>query len=358
MKRALSLVLSLTLILLIFGGCAEAETLHTIDLSVMPTNEYLEIDVKEVDGYAVKFLLPEDGYLKLLNCDITEYEYWDTSVWPEFYVTFKTAGGKVLFENIATSGGYCEKYRFEKGEVIAEISIENKLEDMETLALSWAYAPDTDEPVEIKVDREMAAARMNADGVAAFSFTVDRPAVYSFCPTEACIYEGNCDFRIETPDGEKVTGEINILGTEWAYRRTFLTEGDYILKVTGIDSVASCKIKTDLVADGAILQDEEDLAVPVMFGYPGLESRTRTVTFNTADGEKLIVEPYGTGNYYEYEHTAYVEILDSEGNVIASSDEETDEYLSTYVFFFDGYEGEYTAAITAGGGCIVDVYVK
>lgn len=358
LKRALSLILSLTLVLLIFGGCAKIEPLHTIDLSVMPTNEYLEIDVTERDSFAVNFILPEDGYLKLLNCDITEYENWDWEIWPEFYVTFKNSNGRVLFENIATSGGYCEKYRFEKGEITAEIKIENKLEGMKALALSWAYAPDTDEPIPLEVNGGMAAARANADGISSFSFTVDRPSILSFAPTEACIYEDDCDFWIETPDGEKATGEINIHGTEWGTRKTFLPKGDYILKVMNIDSVASCKIVTERAVDNVELEAADGLTVPAVLGYAKIEYETKTVTFNTSDGEKLIVRPTGTGNYYEYEHSAYVEIKDKDGNIIATSEEETDEYFSTYVFFFDGYEGEYTAAITAGGNCIVDVYVE
>lgn len=359
MKRTLTLIISLILLLSVLGGCATQPTpLHTVDLSIMPTNEYLEIDVTEVEGYTIKFLLPEDGYLKLLNCDITEYENWDWEVWPEFYVTFKNSNGKVLFENIATSGGYCEKYRFEKGEIIAEIRIENKLEDMETLALSWAYAPDTDEPVPIEVDGDMAAARISADGISAFSFSVYTPAVLSFCPTEACIYEGNCDFWIENLNGENITGEINILGTEWGCRRAFLPAGDYILKVINIDSVASCKIFTDRTVEDVFLEEADDLTAPVTLGFTALEYRENTIRFNTADGEKLVVKPLGAGNYYEYEHTVEVIIKDAQGNIVATSEDECDPWFGTYVFEFEGYSGEYTATIATQSSCIVDVEIK
>ena len=358
MKKIFALALSLTMILCVFGGCAKPEPLHTIDLGVMPTNEYLEIDVTEVESYTIKFLLPEDGYLKLLNCDVTEYEYWDTEIWPEFYVTFKNAKGKVLYENIATSGGYCEKYRFEKGEITAEIRIDNKLKDMTTLALSWAWAPDTDEPVPVEIDGDIAAARINADGLSVFSFCVYTPGVYSFYPTEACIYEGNCKFWIENADGETVTGELSILGTEWATRRAFLPEGKYLVKVKDIDSVASCRIRTERKAEDAVMDEADDLTAPVTLGFTANKYRENTIRFNTADGEKLIISPYGTGNFYENEHTVYVEIKDAQGNTVETSDEECDDWFGTYIFEFDGYSGEYTATISTQSSCVVDVEVE
>lgn len=358
MKRTLSLILSFALILLCLGGCSGSEPLHTVSLADEPTNEYFEIDVTTIDSFDIKFTLPEDGYLKLLTCDITEYAEYDTSIWPEFYVTFKDSKGKTLYENIATSGGYCEKYRFEKGDITAEFRIENKLEDTEMLALSWAFAPDTDEPIPLEVNGSMAAARVNADGLSVFSFTIERPSIVSFCPTEACIYEGFCDFWIETLDGEKITDEMDIHGTEWAYRKTFLPAGDYLLKVTGIDSVASCKIATERAVDDVQIEAADGLTAPAVLGYTVLEYEPKTVSFNTSDGERLVVRPTGTGNYYEYEHSAFVEIRDADGNIIDTSEDDTDEWFSTYVFSFEGYDGEFTATISAGGNCIVDVYVE
>lgn len=358
MKRTLALVLSLILLLSVFGGCAKIEPLHTVDLSVMPTNEYLEIDVTELESYAVKFILPEDGYLKLLNCDITEYENWDWEIWPEFYVTFKNSNGKVLFENIATSGGYCEKYRFEKGEITAEIRIENKLEGMSMLALSWAWAPDTDEPMPVKIDGEAAAARKNADGLSVFSFSVETPSVLSFAPTEACIYEGDCNFWVENLNGENVTGELSIHGTEWGTRKAFLPTGDYIIKVTGIDSVASCKIRTERTVEDAFTQEADDLTAPVTLGFTANEYRENTIRFNTADGEKLIVKPLGTGNFYDSEHTVDVVIKDAQGNIVATSEEECDPWFGTYVFEFEGHSGDYTATISTQSSCVVDVEIE
>lgn len=358
MKRALSLILSLALILLIFGGCSKAEALHTIDLGIIPTNEYLEIDVTELESYTVKFLLPEDGYLKLLNSDITEYENWDWEVWPEFYVTFKNSNGKVLYENIATSGGYCEKYRFEKGEVIAEIEIENKLEDMQTLALSWAYAPDTDEPMPIEIDGDISAARVNADGISVFSFYVYTPGVYSFSPTEACIYEGDCDFWIENTDGESITGELSIHGTEWGTRKAFLPEGNYIIKVKGIDSVTSCRIRTERTVEDVITEADDTLTVPVTLGFTANKYRENVIRFNTADGERLVISPLGTGNFYDNEHTVDVVIKDSKGNVVSTSAEECDDWFGTFVFMFEGHSGEYTATISTQSSCVVDVEIE
>ncbi|MBQ6930910.1 MAG: hypothetical protein IJN38_02160 [Clostridia bacterium] len=358
MKRALSLILSFTLVLLMFGGCAKVEPLHTVDLSIMPTNEYLEIDVAEVESYTVKFIFPEDGYLKLLNCDITEYENWDWEVWPEFYVTFKNSKGRVLYENIATSGGYCENYRFEKGEITAEIRIENKLEGMKMLALSWAYAPDTDEPIPVKFDEEAAAARKNADGLSLFSFRVGSPCVFSFAPTEACIYEGDCNFWIENLNGENITGELSIHGTEWGTRKAFLPAGDYIIKVKDIDSVASCKIRTERTVEDAFMEEADDLTAPVTLGFTANEYRENTIHFNTADGEKLIIKPYGTGNFYDSEHTVDVVIKDAQGNIVATSEEECDPWFGTYVFEFEGHSGEYTATISTQSNCVVDVEIE
>lgn len=358
MKRTLALVLSLILLLSVLGGCAKSEPLHTVDLSIIPTKEYLEIDVEKVESYAVKFILPEDGYLKLLTADITEYENWDWEVFPEFYVTFKNSKGKVLYEDIATSCGYIEKLRFEKGEITAEFTIENKLQGMKTLAISWAYAPDNDEPVPIKIDGDMAAARINADGLSVFSFSVDTPSIFSFCPTEACIYEGNCDFWVENLNGENVTGEINIHGTEWGSRRAFLPIGNYILKVKNIDSVASCVIRTDRSVEDVLMEEATDLTAPVTLGFTLIEHPTRTIRFNTSEGEKLVISPLGTGNYYEYEHTVDVVIKDAQGNIVATSEDECDPWFGTYVFEFEGHSGEYTATISTQSSCVVDVEIE
>ncbi len=358
MKKICALILSFALVLCVFGGCAKAEPLHAVDLSQEPTNEYFEIDVTERDSFTISFSLPEDGYLKLLTCDITEYAEYDTSIWPEFYVTFKDSKGKTLYDNIATSGGYVEKYRFEKGDITAEIRIENKLENMSMLAVSWAWAPDTDEAIPIEVDGKMAAARVNADGLSVFSFSVETPSILSFCPTEACIYEGDCDFWVENLNGENVTGKINIHGTEWAYRKAFLPAGDYILKVTGIDCVASCKIVTDRTVENVLMKEADDLTAPVTLGFTLIEYPTRTIRFNTSDGEKLVISPLGTGNYYEYEHTVEVVIKDAQGNIVATSEDECEPWFGTYVFEFEGHSGDYTATISTQSSCVVDVEIR
>ena len=358
MKRTLALVLSLILLLSVLGGCAKTEPLHTVDLSIIPTKEYLEIDVAELESYAVKFILPEDGYLKLLTADITEHENWNWEVFPEFYVTFKNSNGKVLYKDIATSCGYIEKLRFEKGEITAEFKIENKLQGMKTLAISWAYAPDSDEPVPIEIDGDMSAARVNADGISVFSFYIYTPGVYSFFPTEACIYEGNCNFWIENADGEDVTGELSILGTEWATRKAFLPEGKYIMKVKNIDSVASCRIRTDRKAEDVFMDKADNLTAPVTLGFTANEYRENTVRFNTSDGERLVIEPYGTGNFYENEHTVDVTIRNAEGKVVSTSEEECDDWFGTYVFEFEGHSGEYTATISTQSSCVVDVEIE
>ena len=355
MKKISVLFIVLLLIGILFAGCnnwtddIQHSSVWLGDDSAVAEKSF---EINKSGKVAVDFDLPEAGYIKLIAFDGTDYVEWPDEI-PDFFVDFKDENGKVIYENIRISEGYIEKYKFDSGKVIAEITAENRPAQMKTMHLSWAYASDTYEPVEL-VYNTTSAAVADENGVARFKIYVNKPSLVRIYPSEAGIYDSDCSFCVETVSGEKVTGDLSIHGTEWASRLAFLDKGEYIIVVSKIEAVASCKAVVEKTYTAIQLDDAEGMTVPVVFGLNAQNSGERTVKF-TADGSEkyLFVETRGDGTFYDSVHWVDVTVIDANGNIVAQSDE---DYVSDETIIdISGLKGEYTVTLSTGGSCVMEV---
>ncbi len=356
MKKISVQLIALLLIGFLFAGCNNNgdDVQHS---SVWLGDEYAaaekSFELNENGIVNIVFDVPEAGYIKLIAFDDTDYVEWPDEI-PEIYVDFKDERGKVIYEDICISDGYFEKYKFDAGKVTAEITAENRPEKMNSMFVSWAYAADNYEPVDIDYGISSAAAA-DENGVARFKLYVDKPSLVRIFPAEACINESDCSFYAETADGERVTGELSIHGTEWTSRLAFLDKGEYIIVVNGIEAVASCKAVIEKTYTAIQLDDTDGMTVPVVFGLNALNLGDRTAKF-TADGSAkyLVVEATGEGTFYDSIHYVDVVITDANGNVVAQSDEEDCVSDETRIDISD-FRGEYTVTLSAGGSCVIEI---
>lgn len=349
--KNLSVFLILTLLMgIMLSGCGGNEnTVNSFSLAETPVADEKSFKLSESGTVSIDFEVPETGLIKMVAYDSTEYVEWPDEI-AEIYVDFKDESGKIIYEKIRITDGYTDKYSLDSGKITADITVKNQPVRMERIALSWAFAADKHEPVSVDYETK-AAAPADKNGVARFAFSVDKPSLVRIFPSEACIYESDCSFYIENSNGEKITGDISIHGTEWSSRLVFLTEGDYVIAVSGIEAVASCKVREEKAYSDIQLTDAESLSVPVTFGFDALSSGERKAKF-TADGSKyLAVETLGVNTFYDSVHTVYVEITDADGNIVAQSDEE--ECISDETRIdISSLSGEYTVTVSASGPCV------
>lgn len=356
MKKIFAFLLAAVLLCCSMSGCSDygsdVPDTYSFSFAETPVADEKFFELTDSDTLSLNFELPEAGYIKMIAYDSTEYIEWPEEL-AEIYVDFKDEKGNIIYEKVRITDGYVEKYLFESGKVIADISVENQPVKMERIALSWAFAADNYEPVVVDYETK-SAAPADKNGIARFKLSVEKDSLVRIFPSEACIYESDCSFYVENANGEKVTGDISIHGTEWTSRLVFLTKGDYVIVVSEIEAAASCKVKEEKTYSNIQLADAEGLSVPVTFGFNMLNSGERTAKF-TADGSKyLAVETLGTNTFYDSVHTVYVEITDTKGNVVARSDEE--ECISDETRIdISSLSGEYFVTISTNGSCVVGI---
>ncbi len=369
MKKKIAIFIAVFMLLgLAMTGCAEQKQADmVIDLEMVPANtdwDIAHIEVKE--EFEIDFILPEPGYIKLRVTDATNYEVWP-DVWPEAYATFVDENGKELYPEISVNGSYLDKLFFEAGRVTAKIKIKNYIEDLRNISVAWAFAAEAGEPVPVGLGNSASAAAIDENGEARFSFHADYDAIYSFYCAEACVDESDCRFYIENAEGEKVTGEIDVHGTEWAWRDAFLTWGDYTIVVYGdyVSAVAECRVVMEKEFPYTVFEQEGELTAPVNLGFNASETDEKTVKF-TADGSEkyLCIESAGTGDYYEYEQSYTLKITDAEGNVVlydtdlVYSPDNDFNVCGDHRFNLSGLKGEYTVTVQAWASCVISVSVK
>lgn len=359
MKKISALLSVLLLVCCLINGCSDsgkgAASSNSFSLAETPVASEKFFELSSADTISIHYDIPEAGYMKMIAYDSTEYYNWPDEI-AEIYVDFKDESGKILYEKVRITDGYVEKYLFDAGKLTAEISVENQPAKMERIALSWAFAAENYEPVDVAYGTN-AAATADENGVARFSFSVDKPSLVRISPSEACIYESDCSFYVETAEGEKVTGDLSIHGTEWSSRLVFLTKGEYTVVVSGIDAVAACSVREEKAYSDIHLGGEDGLSVPVTFGFNPLNAGERKASF-TADGSKkyLAVETRGEGTFYDSVHYVDVVITDAEGNIVAQRDEE-DAVSDETRLDISALRGEYTVTVSSNGSCVAEIFL-
>lgn len=357
MKKVSVLLTVLLFISCLFVGCSDNGNIphSSFSLADTPIEGEKLFDLSKSGTVTIEFDVPETGYIKLVAYDGTDYIEWPDEI-PDIYVDFKTESGKTLYRNISISDGYYDKYKFEAGKVIAKISVKNRPAEMEKLCLSWAYATYNNEPVDIDYETDFAAAA-DKNGTARFRLYVDKASLIKISPAEACVYDSDCSFHVETADGEKVSGDLSIHGTEWASRLVFLDRGEYIIVVNGIKAVASCKAVVEKSYTAIQLDDTKGMTVPVVFGLNALNNGERTVKLTADSSPKyLVIETRGEGTFYDSVHYVDTVITDASGNIVAQSDEEDCVSDETRIDISD-LNGEYTVTLSTGGSCAIEISV-
>lgn len=356
MKKASVFFIVLSLMFCLFSACDGNNTPQaSFSLADSPVVGEKTFDLNKNGIVTLAFDVPETGYIKLVAYDCTDYVEWPDEI-PDIYVDFKTESGKTIYKNISISDGYYEKYKFEAGKVIAKITAKNRPKEMEKICLSWAYAADNYEPVDIDFETDFAAAA-DKNGTARFKLYVDKASLIRISPSEACVYDSDCSFYVETADGKKITGDLSIHGTEWGSRLVFLDTGEYVIAVNGISAVASCRATVEKSYSAIRLDDAEGMTVPVIFGLNALNNGERTVKF-TADGtpKYLVVDTRGEGTFYDSVHYVDVTVTDANGNVAIQSDKE-DCVSDEMRFDVSELSGEYTVTLSTGGSCVIEISV-
>lgn len=356
MKKISVFLCVVLLLCCMMSGCSDygsgAPDTYSFSLVEIPVADEKSFELSDTGTISINFEVPETGFIKMIAYDSTEYIDWPDEI-AELYADFKDESGNILYENIRISEGYTEKYSFEAGKITVDITIENQPVKMERIALSWAFAADNYEPVAVDYETKSAASA-DENGVARFSLTVENDSLVRIFPAEACIYESDCSFYVETKDGERVTGDMSIHGTEWTSRLAFLTKGDYVIAVSGIEAVASCKVREEKAYSDIQLADAEGLSVPVAFGFNALNSGDRTASF-VADGTSkyLAVTAIGSNTYYDSVQSIGITITDADGNVVAETYDENDTDETR--FDISEFSGEYTVTVSASDSCVVEI---
>lgn len=354
MKKTSAVLLIILLLCGILNGCSDKNTeinFYSFSFAEVPVENEKPLKTDKNGSVTVVFDVPETGLIKLLAFDNTDYDDWQDEE-TEIYVDFINESGNTLYKDIGISNGYIEKYKFDAGKVTAKIIAANK--SAEELCLSWAYAADNYESAAVGFEEDCAAVA-DENGTARFSLCVDTASLIRIFPAEACVYESDCSFYVETSNGEKVTDELNIHGTEWTSRLVFLEEGEYSVVVNGVASVALCGIKIEESYAEIQLDNSEGTTLPVVFGFNAVKPEKRSAKF-TADGSEkyLVINARGEDTYYDSVHYVEAVITDASGNVVARSESDVSDETITDI---SSLEGEYTVTISAEGSCAVEISV-
>lgn len=351
LKKVVAIIVAVIMICTVFSGCSPKTVFAEYGFSFYDEPVADEKNLELTDGanaLRITFDVPEAGYIKLLCYDSTEYEEWPDET-AEICADFKDESGNSFLQNIAVDEGYYDKYIVDKGLLSVEITLKNKPSDMNMLCVSWAYAPLNKESVHMEAGKKYALAA-DENGEAEFTLSVDTPSLVKITPAEACVYECDCVFRVENGKEEKITDALSIHGTEWISRKVFLEKGDYTVTVGEISAVACCEFVTEKTYENLSQDGESADGQTVVFGFNGIDNNVKTARF-TAEGENyLAVEAQGTDTYYDSMHSVNVVITDSVGNVVLEECVEENSRID-----ISGYSGEYEAAVSANGSCVVEI---
>ena len=350
MKKIVAVFLFLSLILSLYscGGQTAVieETFSLAETPVVREGEKL-LSTNGAKTVELHFAVPENGYFKLRAFDSSENDNEDH---PTATLSFLNANGAVIADGLTAESGYAEQVKVEKGDLTARLVFSKGYAKMEQISVCWAFAPDTDTANEVKVDGGAVVARVNADKQAAFRVKITEIGTYQIYMNESCLSEGDCAFYVKK-DGAPITEELYIHGSEWIWRRLFLTPGEYELVGTNLGAVAECEVKLEEKAADVQLKDIANAALPVKVGFVIGESE-RTVTFTAADSGLLVIEAIGSCTDNDGGQTFAATVTDSVGY-----SETQEECVGDATFDLAKFSGEVTVNITLTGGGIATLRI-
>lgn len=349
--KKLTAMLIVFILLFTLSSCERSSRVtvieNTFSLEEMPIVEEGSMLLKTngTEFVELNFVVPKSGYIKFRAFDASEN---DNTEYPTATVSFIGADGKVIKEGLNADNGFSDKVRVEKGPLTARLKFSKGYDKMERISVVWAFAPDSDEIFEAKVDGGPAVALSNDKKEAAFKLNITKVGTYKIYCSEACLAESDCGFYVKK-GGENITAELYIHGSEWSWRRLFLTPGEYEIVMTQIQAVAECKVRLEEKADGVYLSDVEDAELPIRVGFVTGEPTERTVTFTPAPSDTglLVIEAIGSSTDNDGGQDFAVTVTDSKGYSVTH-----DECVADTDFNLEEFSGKITVKITINGGGI------
>ena len=353
MKRLVAIILLFCLIFTLCS-CGKDSSITVIDGTISLTETPIAkeatqfFDTNGAETIELNFDVPESGYIKLRAYDASENDNPD---YPTATLSFIGADGKVIADGLYADSGFIKKVKVEKGKLTARLKFGKGYEKMEKVSVMWAFAPDNDEIREVKPDGEPVVARVNDDKEATFKVNITETGLYKVYMNESCFSEGDCDFYVKK-DGARLTSNLMIHGTEWIWRRLFLTPGEYEIVGCEIDAVAECEIKTEEKTPDVQLNDVTDAELPVRVGFVMGETVERTITFTPNDSGFLVFDAVGSCTDNDGGQDFDVTVTDSIG--YSETDEEC---VGSTGFELANFKGKITAKITLSGGGVATLRI-
>ena len=353
MKKVIAILLLICVIFTLCacnGGNSATVIENTFSLADTPIVEEAAkfFDTNGAETIELNFDVPESGYIKLRAYDASENDNPD---YPTATLSFIDGNGKVIADGLYADSGFIKKVKVEKGKLTARLKFSKGYEKMEKISVMWAFAPDNDQVREVKVDGGPVVARTNDKKEATFKVNIAETGLYKIYMNESCLSEGDCDFYVKK-DGAKLTSKLMIHGTEWIWRRLFLTPGEYEIVGCEIDAVAECEVKLEEKADDVQLNDVKDAELPVKVGFVMGETTERTITFTPNDSGFLVIEAVGSDTDNNGGQYFAVTVTDSTG--YSETDEEC---VGSTGFELANFKGKITAKITLTGGGVAEIRI-
>ncbi len=352
MKKCLCLLLAFILTASLFAGCKSPESIATLSVNIaeQPYTEDKIVKIGDADSLEIVFNLDKAGYIKLYAFDATDYDEWPSYV-NTSKLTFTDEKGKTLYEFEDVSGGYSKATRFEAGTVTAKLTFDERFENMNQVCLGWAFAPDTDDAQAVTVDGGTAFAKIGKDKHAYFTFTVNENGLYQINCGEACVFESDSKFTLESADGATIASDVFIHETEWWSRKVFLTAGEYKLTTSDIENVARCSVKRQEEQPGNVLTEVPKKMIlatsPIAIGFVKTEGQVIEATFKAGSSNRLQINADGLGTFYDSEQSFDLVITNSRGKVVLE-----EEYCESGMYDISSFKGEHKIKLTPHGNGI------
>ncbi len=355
MKKALAFILIFSIALCLFG-CRSMNPPVTDEVSFEnSSSETLTFDVSKTNFVEIVINLPCPGYIDFNLIDDTSYDDYNED-YPGFDLSFSDAEGNEIKGAIGNDGGRNLEHLFDEDVVVLKLKILDPPRGMDTLVTELFFAKETDAPAPVTIDSGYSYSTVGEDGAACFSFTVKEQSVLDFYVGPVADYESEFDgyFDIMTADGKSATDKLFIHSTEWISRKSFLPEGDYILKLYDSPNfINRCKIETVMKERDALINPSGEIPFPSTAGFTS--DNLNTVSFDVkfdkeaSYEEQLEITPIGAGTYYDCEQSVDILITNEKGETVY--DEEFSEGI--FSFSLTDENGDLKVTVTPHDSCYI-----